>query len=175
MTQTMTRGVIGKLNLLLRSNQILFHTQDLALLWGIENRNTLYTTIKRYVKKGTLIKITKGLYSVLPIDKINKYAMGTALIHKFCYVSCETVLENLGVINQDIIPITFVSSVSTKIEFNGTQYVYRKLNPKILLNPDGVISQDGYFIAEKERAISDMLYFNPKYFLDNKDNKNDTN
>lgn len=63
----MVRGMTNKLNLLLRSSQNLFHTQDLALLWAVENRNTLYTTIKRYVKKGTLIKITKGLYSKKPL------------------------------------------------------------------------------------------------------------
>jgi predicted transcriptional regulator of viral defense system len=158
---------IDKLNLLLRSGQSLFHTQDLALLWRIENRNTLYTTIKRYVKNGTLIQITKGLYSKIPIAEVNKYAIGTALIHRFCYVSCETVLAQEGVINQSIPSITFVSSVSLKIEFNRTLYVYRKSKPEILLNSDGVERKDGYFIASRERAISDMLYFNPKYYLDN--------
>lgn len=159
---------ITKLNLLLKSNQKLFHTQDLALLWGINNRNTLYTTIKRYLKKEILTKITKGLYSTLPIDDIDKFLLGTALIHKFCYVSCETVLEKEGVINQVVYPITFVSSISLKIEFNGNFYIYRKLKSEILFNPIGVEKRDGYFIATKERAISDMLYFNPKYYFDNK-------
>lgn len=158
---------IDKLNQLLRSAQKLFHTQDLALLWGVENRNTLYTTIKRYVKKGTLIKITKGLYSTVPPDQIDKFALGSALIHKFCYVSCETVLVREGVINQNIVPVTFMSSVSLKIEFNGTLYVYRRLKPEILFNPTGVERKDGYFMAGKERALSDMLYINPKYYFDN--------
>lgn len=157
----------NKQNLLFRSGMSLFHTQDLAILWGVDNRNTLYTTIKRYVKKGTLIQITKGLYSTLPLTKINKYALGTALIHKFCYVSCETVLSNTGVINQSVIPITFVSSVSQKIQFMGIEYVYRKMKPDILFASDGIEKQDGYFIASRKRAISDMLYFNPKYYLDN--------
>jgi len=52
-----------KINKLLAAKQEVFHTNDLALLWDIRNRNTLYTTIKRYVAKGTLIPIHKGLYA----------------------------------------------------------------------------------------------------------------
>lgn len=158
---------VDKLNMLLKSGQDLYHTQDLALLWGTQNRNSLYTAIKRYVKKGILIKITKGLYSKIPIKEINIYALGSALIHKFCYLSCETVLAKEGVINQAVLPITFISSVSLKIEFNDTVYLYRKMNPEKLLDPAGVNEMDGYFMATKERAISDMLYFNPKYYFDN--------
>lgn len=160
MTQT------NKLDKLLKSNQKLFHTQDLAILWEIGNRNTLYTTIKRFVKKGVLVHIIKGLYSTMPVDEINKFQLGTALIHKFCYVSCETVLSMEGVISQKVYSITFVSSVSQKIEFNGTRYLFRKMKSEILFLPDGVTQKDGHFIATKQRAISDMLYFNPKYYFD---------
>ena len=158
---------INKQSLLLRSNQHLFHTQDLALLWGVKNRNTLYTTIKRYARKGILIPVIKGLYSTLPLAQIDKYALGTALIHRFCYVSCETVLANTGVINQDIVPITLVSSISLKIKFQGNFYIYRKLKPALLFNATGIEKKDGYFIADKDRATNDMLYFNPRYYLDN--------
>lgn len=158
---------MNKLNTLLKSGERLFHTQDLALLWGVYNRNTLYTTIKRYIKSGVLIKITKGLYSTVPIDEIDKFELGTALIHKYCYISCETVLFQEGVINQVVYPITFVSSVSLRTQFNGDQYIYRQAKPEILFNPEGIEEKDGYFVATKERAISDMLYFNPKYYFDN--------
>lgn len=153
--------------MLLRSGRSLFHTQDLAVLWSIENRNTLYTTIKRYVQKGILISITKGLYSTLPMDQIDEYALGSALIHRFCYVSCETALVNTGVINQDIFPITLVSSVSLKIKLNNVEYLYRQAKPELLFDPIGVEKKNGYFMATKDRAVSDMLYFNPKYYLDN--------
>ena len=163
---------MDKLNLLYKSKQKLFHTQDLALLWGVENRNTLYTTIKRYVKRGILTQVIKGLYSKVSLDEIDQYTVGSALIHKFCYVSCETVLAKEGVISQQVLPITFVSSVSIKIKLGDNLFVYRKAKPEILLNPDGVVEKEGYFMATKERAISDMLYFNPKYYFDNKDETN---
>ena len=165
MTNIIYQSGTSKLNLLLKADLKLFHTQDLALLWGIENRNSLYTTIKRLVQKGVLIPIIKGLYSTLPLDKIDEFCLGSALIHKFCYVSCETILANRGVISQKVYPITFVSSVSQKIEFRGTWYVYRKMKPDRLFNPKGVEKMDGYFIASKQRAVSDMLYFNPNYAL----------
>lgn len=157
---------MNKLDVLLKSGERLFHTQDLALLWNIQNRNTLYTTIKRYVQKGILIKINKGLYSTIAVNELDKFELGTALIHRYCYVSCETVLFLEGVINQMVYPITFVSSLSTKIEFNGTTYIYRQAKPEMLLNSDGVIQKNGYFISTKERAISDIIYFNPKYYFD---------
>jgi len=158
---------IDKQSLLLRSDRTLFHTQDLALLWSIENRNTLYTTIKRYVEKGVLIPVVKGLYSVKPIDQIDTYVLGSVLIHKYCYVSCETVLADTGVINQDIIPITFVSSISLKVKVGSVEYLYRQVKPEILFDSHGVEKKNGYFMATKDRAIRDMLYFNPKYYLDN--------
>ena len=39
-----------------RLGEVVFHTKDLANLWRIENTNTLYTTIKRYIKKGLLFR-----------------------------------------------------------------------------------------------------------------------
>ena len=158
---------MDKLNILLKSKERLFHIQDLALLWGIENRNTLRTTIKRFIKKGILIKIFRGLYSTIPVKEIDKFELGTALIHRYCYVSCETVLYLEGVINQVVYPITYVSSVSTKLQINGVVYIYRRAKPEILFDQNGIEQQDGYFIATKERAISDMNYFNPKYYMDN--------
>ena len=158
---------MNKLSILLKSGEILFHTQDLALLWGIQNRNTLYTTIKRYVQKGILIQVTKGLYSTVPISELDKFELGTSLIHRYCYVSCETVLFLEGVINQMVYPITFISSISKKIELNGITYIYRQAKEDLLFNPNGVIQKKGYFIATKERAMSDMTYFKPKYYFDN--------
>ena len=59
-----------KINKLLQAPTKLFHTQDLALLWGISNRNTLYTQIKRYVQKSILHPIHKGFYATVNPDRI---------------------------------------------------------------------------------------------------------
>ena len=158
---------ITKLDRLLKQDQKLFHTQDLALLWNIENRNTLYTVIKRYVKKGVLIPIQKGLYSTLPIDKIDPLRLGFALIHTYCYLTTETILAKEGVILQKVYPVTFVSSIPKKIKVNENLFLFRKLKDKYLYQTIGVKNTNGVFVAEKERAVADMLYFNPKYYFDN--------
>lgn len=158
---------IGKLDQLLKSDQKLFHTQDLALLWKMDNRNTLYTAIKRLLKKGVLIAVTKGLYSVLSLDQIDKVRLGQALIHQFCYLSTETVLAKEGVISQKVYPITFVSSLSKKIKHNDNLFIFRKLKTQYLLSPEGIKQEGGVYVAGKERAVADLLYFNPKYYFDN--------
>ena len=87
---------MNKQALLFKSGQVLFHTQDLAVLWGSENRHNLKITIYRYVKKGILIPVLKGLYSTSPIDKIDKYKLGKSLIHRYCYLSLASIFEKYG-------------------------------------------------------------------------------
>jgi len=41
-----------RINELIKLDRKIFHSNDLAIAWGISNKNTLYTTIKRYVQKG---------------------------------------------------------------------------------------------------------------------------
>lgn len=157
---------MNKLVPLLKSKQVLFHTQDLALLWKIENRDTLRMTISRYVKKGILKSVTRGLYSTIPIKDLDKYQLGQSLIHRFCYLSCESVLESHGVINQKVYSLTYVSSVSLKKELGDRLFVFRQMNPQFLLNPEGVIFEDGIRMASLERAVADCEYFKLNVFFD---------
>lgn len=157
----------SKHSALLRSGQKLFHTQDLGVLWGINNKNTLYITVNRFIKRGVLFKVIKGLYSTVPVDEINKYELGAMLPHKYSYLSCESVLFNEGIIFQVPSSITYISSISKKIKLNDIYYSYRKMKPEMLFYSNGIINKEGYYVATAERAISDMKYFNPKYYFDN--------
>ena len=87
-----------RINKLLKLDQKLVHTRDLALLWSISNPNTLYTTIKRYVQKGVLLPVHKGLYSTVPLTHIDPVRVGIAILHTYAYISCETVLAQAGII-----------------------------------------------------------------------------
>ena len=157
---------MDKLSLLLKSGRILLHTQDLALLWGIQNRHNLRITISRYIKRGILFKIFKGLYSTTPIDQIDRHQLGPILVHRFCYLSCEPILEEYGVINHKVFPLIYVSSVSKRIELNGSFYVYKQMKAEFLLNPEGVILKDGLYKASLERAVADIQYFNMNVYYD---------
>jgi hypothetical protein len=144
----------------------IFHSNDLAILWGISNKNTLYTTIKRYVQKGVLIPVYKGLYSTVPLAQLNPLELGKAVIHRYTYLSTESVLSQAGVISQATYWITFVSDLSKKITIGATSFLYRKLKAEHLFNPAGITNQNGIFTATLERAVADMLYFNPRVHFD---------
>lgn len=159
----------SRLDVLLKIDRKIFHTQDLALLWEISNRNTLYTTIKRYVQKGILIPIQKGLYATISLEKLNPQKLGLSLVHNYTYISTETVLFEEGVILQVPECITLVSAKSMKISLGGQNYLVRKMQDKFLYQNEGVVEKNGFRKTTLERAIADMLYFNPRYYFDKKD------
>src|SRR5512136_429477 len=148
---------------LIQLDRKLFHTGDLAVLWCISNRNTLYTTIKRYVQKGILIPIFKGLYSTVPPARLNPLELGRAVIHRYTYLSTESVLSQAGIIFQTTYAFTFVSDLHKKVTLDSMSFLFRKLKPEYLHNPAGILNQAGGFVASPERAVADMLYFNPRY------------
>lgn len=158
---------MNKLNSLLKSGKKLFHTQNLALLWGIENRNTLRVTISRYIKRGFLIKVFRGFYSLTELKNIPKEILGSKIINRYCYLSCQTIFEWHGVINQVIYPMVFITSVSKTVFLNDDFYfIYKQLKPEFLNNHEGVENKEGYNIATLERAVADILYFNPRFYFD---------
>lgn len=157
-----------RIDTLLKLKEKLFHTNDLSLLWGISNKNTLYTTIKRYIQKGILIPIHKGFYSTIPIDQINPFKLAIGYLHRFTYVSCETVLINEGIIFQKANYLTLISDVSKKFIIADHSYFVRQLKDNYLFNDRGIDKINGVMAAGVERAIADLLYFNPNYYFDNK-------
>lgn len=152
---------------LARLGEQVFHTQDLANLWGISNKNTLYTTLKRYVKAGLIFRVYKGLYAINSVDKIDPLLLGVKALHKFAYISTETVLSNAGIILQDIQYITIISSESKKFSIGGVNYRSRQLDDKFLFQTNGISIKDGVNVATIERAVADLLYFQPNFYFDN--------
>jgi len=154
---------IIKLN---RTDRKIYHSNDLAILWSISNKNTLYTTIKSYVQKGVLIPIYKGLYSTVPIPELDPLELGRSIIHRFTYLTTESVLSQEGIISQAIYSYTFVSNISKKVTVGDISFRFRKLKDEYLYNPTGIVKKGGNLIATTERAVADLLYYNPKYHFD---------
>ena len=155
-----------RLNELIKLDRKIYHSNDLALLWDITNKNTLYTTIKRDVQKGVLLPIYKGLYSTVPLSQLDPLELGKAIIHRYTYLSTESVLAQAGVIAQATYVYTFVSNQTKKVSVGTLSFLFRQLKEEYLNNPTGILNQNGVFVASTERAIADMLYFNPKYQFD---------
>ncbi len=155
-----------RLNELIKLDRKIYHSNDLAVIWGINNKNTLYTGIKRYVQKGILIPVYKGLYSTVPISKLNPLDLGKAIIHRYTYLTTESVLSQAGVISQSPSSYTFVSDIPKKVTVGSIAFLFRKLKIEFLNNPIGIDNLNGNFIASTERAVADMLYYNPRYHFD---------
>ncbi len=153
--------------ILARQGGDVFHINDLAVLWNIRDKNTLYTTLKRYIQRGLLFRIYRGFYSLKDLRDVDPVLLGIKALHRFAYLSTETVLVKAGVIFQASSKITLVSSLSRKFSLAGHLYLVRQLNDKFLFNPVGIEQKGGYYEATVERAVADLLYFNPYYFLDN--------
>ncbi|MEK7202762.1 MAG: type IV toxin-antitoxin system AbiEi family antitoxin domain-containing protein [Patescibacteria group bacterium] len=146
--------------------EIIFHAKDLANLWQIKSQNTLHTALSRYVKKGLLFRIYRGFYAIKPIENIDSYLLGIRSLHAYAYISTETILAKAGIISQVIDKITFISSKSTKFKIGNNWYISRKLADKFLFNPAGINEKNGIMFACYERAVADMLYFNPKFLAE---------
>jgi predicted transcriptional regulator of viral defense system len=152
--------------LLAATEQAVFHIGDLATILGIANENTLRVTLHRLVRDGILHRIRRGLFSTIPIGKIHPVVLGNACLHRYAYLSTESVLRDEGYIVQSVDTITFVSGVSRRFEVCGQRFVSRRLHARFLHNQEGIIESGCCFRAQPERAIADMLYFDPWYHFD---------
>lgn len=157
----------NKLQILLDEEKNIFTSSDLAVLWEIQNKNTLLTTLSRYEGRGYLHRIYKGLYSKKSLEGLNPYEMGCAIAGPSGYVSAETVLAAKGVIMQEVGAITLYGRESKDLEIGDQRYLVRYMNPKYLLNRIGIRYIDNYYIASPERAMADIQYSSPDYYFDN--------
>jgi len=151
---------------LIKTEKRLFHLSDLAVIWRISNRRTLSMRLYRYVKRGLLFSVQRGLYSLMPPDKLTPLEVAVALNHGYCYLTTETILEKHGVINRRVQFLTFAGEKSRKYFWRDNQFMFRKLKTEYLMRNDGVFEENGCFIAGLERAVADILYFNKKFYFD---------
>lgn len=156
----------NRIAILARQPHTIFHARDLGRLWNIENSNTLYTLLKRYTKQTLLYRVYKGLYSLLPVEKLDPLLLGIKALHGYAYVSTETILIKDGIITQVVYSYTFISNQSRHFKIGLFDFKSRKLQDQFLYHPAGIIQENGIMKATLERAVADLLYFNPKAYLD---------
>lgn len=147
-----------------RDKRTVFRLNDIALLAGEINFQSLNKKLNYYVRTGKLMNPRKGVYTKLNYDPVEL----ACIIYTPSYISLEYVLQKSGIIFQYDSRITAVSYLSRSIEVTGTTYLYRKIKGDILLNTAGINRQDNYInIASAERAFLDILYLNTEYYFDN--------
>jgi predicted transcriptional regulator of viral defense system len=156
-----TDNLIAKLY---QSPKTILTTKDIALIWEETNTVNLTSKIKYYAKEGSLIRLTRGVFS-----KNKKYDVKelAGSIYTPSYISFETVLREAGIIFQHH-EATFVAcpySMAKKID--GHTITFRKLKDSILWSGLGIKKEKGYSIATPERAFLDTIYLSPKFYFDN--------
>lgn len=165
---TVKNNINNRIATLSRLGELVFHVDDLANIWKIYNQNTLHTTLKRYVQQGILCRLYRGFYSLLPLESIDPYLLGIKAVHAFAYVSTETILYQQGIISQKPQYISIISNLSKRFIIGEQHYYVRQLSDKFLFQDIGIFEKNGVRFATTERAIADMLYFNPKAYFDMK-------
>jgi len=158
-----------KLKMLINADKNVFSTSDIATIWGITNKNTLWTTLKRYVQNNTLHRLRKGIYSKVEPSKLDSFEIGCALAGPFSYISLETVLSQNGIIMQNVEKITLIGDSSSEFTYGGKSFVVRKMNPDFLFNRVGIEDKKRYSVSSLERAVADIQYYSPNYYFDNED------
>lgn len=149
---------------LYKSPKTIFTTKDIAMLWGTQNIDNLKSKIAYYVNRGNLIRLRKGVFA-----KDRDYSLKelAANIYIPSYISFETVLREEGVIFQYQNAIFAASYISREIKCDNKKIIYRRIKDEILLNSFGIIVNDNFSIASKERAFLDMIYLFKNYHFDN--------
>lgn len=145
----------------------IFHIDDLARIWGVNNRNTLSTSLKRYVKSGLIHRLYRGLYSIKSLTELDPFLLGAQAINDYCYLSSETILVKNGIIFQQVGYFTFIGKKTKRFKIGSYKYYCRQLKDEFLYNDIGIDKTGKFNLATLERAIADILYFNPKYHFDN--------
>lgn len=164
-TETIS-GSADRIAALAQRGEVIFHVDDLAMLWNIRMPNTLYTALKRYTQSKLLFRLQKGLYSLLPPEKLEPRLIGVKWLHRYSYISTETILSQAGVLSQVFPVVTLVSSVSRQFQLAGHSFRSRQLKDAFLFNSAGISEDHGVKLASPERAVADLLYFNPHAHLD---------
>lgn len=148
---------------LYQSPRSVFGLADVALLTGESDAISLIKKLHYQVGKGNLVNPRKGMYAKPNYDP----SVLACTLYTPSYLSLDFVLQKEGIVFQYDSTYTAVSYLSRVIEMGGLRIKYSKIKDSILFNTTGIISlPNGLNIANKERALLDMIYLNGAQYFD---------
>jgi hypothetical protein len=137
---------------------------DIALLVGETNFQSLNKKLNYYVRRGKLDNPRKGIYTK---PEYNPEELA-CLIYTPSYISLNYVLQKAGVVFQYDSGITAVSYLSRSFKVDETTLIYHKIKGEVLVNTSGINRLENQVnIASTERAFLDIMYLNTEYYFDN--------
>ena len=133
----------------------IFHIRHLYLITKIQV-HSLRVELMRLVKKGILKRICKGYYAN-PFNPPSIEEIATQIYYP-SYISLESALSYWGILSQMPRILTMVTiKLPYKMKTGFGIIEYRQIKKEYFW---GFIRKDNYFIAEKEKALADYIYFN---------------
>jgi hypothetical protein len=147
-----------------KHNRTVFRLNDIALLTGEMNFQSLNKKLNYHVRTGKLQNPRKGLYAKPGYSREEL----ACTVYTPSYISLEYVLQRTGIVFQYDTHITSASYLSRTIEVDDRGYRFRKIKGSILVNTMGITNlQNGVNMASAERALLDLLYLDKEYCFDN--------
>lgn len=146
-----------------KSDQTVFTAKELSLMYPDISQKDLFRRLSYYVKKGKINRPRKGIYAK---DKFNHLELANK-IYTPSYISLETVLREHGLIFQESTVITAVSYLTREITCGGIKISYRKIKDEVLVDKTGIVKENNYFSAGRERAFLDAVFIYKDYHFDN--------
>jgi predicted transcriptional regulator of viral defense system len=139
----------------------------LARITGIINRNTLYKTSQRLIKKKILDKITPGIF-MFTDTPVSEFEVAN-YVYQPSYVSLESALSFYGILPQFVYTVTSITTKKTKrLFYEKKEYLFCKIDSSLFW---GYEKKNNILIATPEKALLDTWYFASKGLIkiDNKD------
>ncbi len=154
----------SKIERLALSGKKVFTTADLAVIWQIPQRRRLIEIIKYYLREKRLIPIYKGIYAYgedyTPLDIAQKLV-------PLSYISLYTASQIHGLTFQYYKTIYAIALKSKKYGIGEQEYIYHRVKEQVFYSQLGFVNNGRYIMADRERTITDCLYFFPRFAFDN--------
>lgn len=153
---------VSKLNEL--NNLSYFDSNSLSQIVDV-SRNSLYANINRWLKRGYLIQLKKGMYVTREFMERHAgsdgyYEFISNKLHEPSYLSCEYVLQQYGILTEAVYAITAVT-LKTKREYENRlgRFLYRHVQDRLFTGFE-IVDRDEFQVktATKAKALFDYLY-----------------
>lgn len=134
-----------------------------------EDYQNAHNQLNRWLKKGLIIKLKKGIYLLNKNDRRSNpdQIFLANQLYEPSYVSLEFALNFYGLIPERVAEVTSVSTKKTTHFSNEFgEYIYQHIKPEAFRGFRSVKDSNGFcsFIAEPEKAVVDFLYLNLRKF-----------
>lgn len=141
-----------------------FNVNTVSQITSLEGEG-LYENISRWIEKGVLIQLKKGLYTTAnyynTLENKDYYFEYISNKLKYpSYLSLEYVLTKYQILSESVFVYTSVTKKTPKVYSNSLGvFSYKNISEKLFLGFN-IVNREGFEIAEatKSKALFDYLY-----------------